>query len=96
MNGEGGDEVLSCGMGEGEGGGEGFEGAVVEDVFADLGVIASWYRLGSRRTRGRNMLEEVENTCNDQSCTLSILRFQARERSDCETNIFLSLESVDT
>lgn len=31
-------------MGEGEGGGEGFEGAMVEDVFADLGVIASWYR----------------------------------------------------
>lgn len=43
-------------MGEGEGGGEGFEGAVVEDVFADLGVIASWYRSGSRHTRGRNML----------------------------------------
>lgn len=55
-NGEGRDEVLSCGMSEGEGGGEGFEGAVVEDIFADLGVIASWYRLGSRHTRVGSVL----------------------------------------
>ena len=29
-------------MGEGQGGGEGLEGLVVEDVLADLGIIAAF------------------------------------------------------
>lgn len=41
-------------MGEGEGGGEGFEGVVVEDVFAKLGIVASWYRLRYSHAKGRN------------------------------------------
>ena len=42
-------------MGEGEGGGEAFEGVVVEDVFADLGIVASCYRSGSCHTTGGMM-----------------------------------------
>ena len=41
-DGEGGDEAFGRGVGEGEGGGEVLEGAVVEDVFADLRVVATF------------------------------------------------------
>ena len=42
-DGEGGDEGVGGGVGEGEGGGERGEGVVVEDIFADLGVVATWF-----------------------------------------------------
>ena len=42
-DGEGGDKAFGRGVGEGEGGGELLEGVVVEDVFADLGVVATFF-----------------------------------------------------
>lgn len=43
-------------MGEGERGGECFEGVVVEDIFADLGIIATFARsIPSEETGGCQM-----------------------------------------
>lgn len=62
-------------MGEGEGGSEGFEGVMVEDIFTDLGIVAAFLR---QRLSGRLYFARW-HTSNDESHALSVFWFQASE-----------------